>query len=190
MPPFPTGTRRRAMSEADWREGRDLRTMLDRLKDQARPRKFRLYACACLHQLRDRTPDAHFRRTALLAERFVEGDVGKEEFRAAFRRAWPNGWERARVAALVAIDPMDRDLCYWRCLELADEIVGVLRGPTNRRWHTSPARDPERGRKEQIALVHEVFGAPEGLAFDPAWRTREVADLAESIAAESALEAL
>src|SRR5262249_30909011 len=113
-------------------------------------------------------------------------------FRTAFQRAWPFGWERARVAALVAIDPLPHDMYYWRCLELADEVSDLLRGKPPGGWQTTPShRDSDASRKDQIALLHDVFGDPfVSASFDPAWRTPEVMDLAESVAAEGALEDL
>src|SRR5262249_9762784 len=113
------------MDQDQWRGSANLQDMLQFLKDELRPRTFRLFACACLRLLRDRTDDPHFRRTVVLAERFVEGACDRDSFRTAFRRAWPNGWERARVVALVALDPLERDAYYWRCLELCNEIVDL-----------------------------------------------------------------
>lgn len=175
------------MNEQRWRDGAELSAMLQFLANVVRPRKFRLFACACLRQLRERTSDAHFRRTVELAERYVEGDCKRESFRAAFRRAWPDGWERARVAALVAIDPMERDNYSWRCLELANEVVDLLGSPPRYSPHHSPPRNREAtpSRKEQIALLCEIVGDPfSEPRFVPQWRTGDVAPLAESLAVD------
>jgi len=174
-----------------WRSSTDLPALLQLLTD-ARPRKFRLFACACLRQLRERTDDVHFRRTVVLAERFVEGNCQREAFRAAFRRAWPDGWERARVAALVAIDPLQRDNYSWRCLELANDVVDLLGGKPSHAWSaTPPDRDKQPSRHEQADLLREIVGDPFAeVRFDPAWRTGCVVPTAESIASEGTFDEL
>jgi hypothetical protein len=180
------------MNEEKWSSGTNLQELLELVKNEVRPRKFRLFACACLRLLRDRTDDPHFRRTIVLAERFVEGDCDRESFRAAFRRAWPNGWERARVVALVAIDPLQRDLHSWRCLELCNEIIDLVskKHPYNY-YAPSPNRNAYPLRREQVALLREVVGDPfTPPRFDPRWRTPDVVTLAESIAQEGSFEDL
>jgi hypothetical protein len=174
------------MTQNQWLSSTDLSALLQFLKDDVRPRKFRLFACACLRQLRERTDDAHFRRTVVLAERFVEGDCERDPFRAAFRRAWPDGWERARVAALVAIDPLQRDNYSWRCLELANDVVDLLSGRPTHTWAPLPPdRDTKPSRQEQTDLLREIVGDPfTEVRFDPAWRTGDVVPLAESIAVD------
>jgi hypothetical protein len=180
------------MTEEQWHSTTDLQAMLEFLKEQARPRKFRLFACACLRQLHDRTDDLHFRRTVALAERYVEGDCDRESFRTAFRRAWPNGWERARIGALTAIDPLERDLYHWRCLELANEVVDLLSRGVRKGWYSAPTdRKSKPSRIDQVALLREVFGDPfRPAVFAPQWRTGDVVTLAESIAREGTFEDL
>jgi hypothetical protein len=180
------------MNPDRWWSGNDLQAMLQFLHDTLRPRKFRLFACACLGQLREKTDDAHFRRTVVLAERFVDGECDRDSFRAAFRRAWPDGWERARVAALVAIDPMQRDNYSWRCLELANEVVDLISRRPRGFWQPNPVnREQQPSRKEQVALLHEIVGDPFApVRFDPAWRTGDVVPLAESIAVDGTFEDL
>jgi hypothetical protein len=180
------------MEQNNWQGLNDLQEMLQLIKDEVRPRKFRLFACACLRQLRERTDDPHFRRLVVLSERYVEGDCDREAFRTAFRRAWPNGWERARVVALVAIDPDPQSMPFWRCLELCNEIID-LTSPGRPRYYYSPApnRESKPLRKQQREMLREVVGEPFAPPrFDPAWRTPDVKTLAESIAKEGSFEDL
>lgn len=177
------------MTREEWLASRDLVKMLELLHGRAGPRKFQLFACACLRrQLWDRTQELPFRRAVVYAERFALGLATRDEMRSAFQRAWPRGWERARSAAVVAVGLQTRDLHYWRCLELANEVRAVLARGT-RRTESSRERLDTEARREQVALLHEVFGDPfETAAFDPAWRLPEVVHLAETLNDEGTFE--
>src|SRR5262245_65764909 len=98
------------MTEAEWAASTQLATMLQELHQQARPRKFQLFACACLRQLWDHTRSLAFRKSVVFAERYIEQQITREELRAAFVVAWPWGWERLRVTAVVTVAPLERDL--------------------------------------------------------------------------------
>lgn len=181
------------MNQSKWLSSARLGELLSGLPNDLRPRKYRLFACACLRSLRDHTADYHFRRTVDLAERFVEGDCDRDAFRAVFRRAWPFGWERARLAALVAIDPMQRDNYSWRCLELADEAIdaSTSRHAARADWQGTPDREAVPLRREQVRLLREVFGDPfSPVAFSPEWRSPDVVCMAEAVAAEGTFDEL
>jgi hypothetical protein len=91
---------------------------------------------------------------------------------------------------LTAIDPMQRDMYAWRCLELANEVVDLLSRESRAGWQTSaPLREKKPIRKEQVGLVREVFGDPfRELKFDPAWRRGDVVAMAKAIASEGTFE--
>lgn len=178
------------MVDGEWRSSGDLVRMLEGLAKVAGRRKFQLFTCACLRQLWGRTGERPFRKAVVYAERFAEGRIERDELRSAFVPAWPWGWERLRSASIVAVAPMTRDLPYWRALEAANEAASLLaRGARHGGAFLKMAFDA--ARKEQAALVREVFGEPSREArFDARWRTGEVVRLAETVPEEGAWEEL
>jgi hypothetical protein len=178
------------MDKAEWRASGDLVKMLEALAKVAGRRKFQLFTCACLRQLWGRTTERPFRKAVVYAERFAEGLIDRDELRPAFVRAWPWGWERLRTATIVAVAPLTHDLPFWRALEAANEVSSLLaQGLRYGGSHNKKVFDT--ARKEQVALVREVFGDPFREArFEPRWRTAEVARLAETVTEEGAWDEL
>src|SRR5262245_20821926 len=147
------------MDKAEWPASRDLVKMLEALAKLAGPRKFQLFTCACLRQLWGRTAERPFHKAVVYAERFAEGLIDRDELRTAFVQAWPWGWERLRTTTIIAVAPMTHDLPYWRALEAANEVASLLaQGLRHGNAHNKRAFDA--ARKEQVALVREVFGDP------------------------------
>jgi hypothetical protein len=178
------------MNAAEWRSSDDLVKMLEALQALAGPRKYQLFACACLRQLWDHTRELSFRKAVVYAERHAEGLIDRDALRAVFVQAWPWGWERTRSAAVVAVAPMTRDLPYWRALEVAGEVANLL-AQGARQGGFFQQKVYNAARKEQVALVREVFGDPFRKGrFEARWRTAEVVRLAESISDEGAFEEL
>jgi hypothetical protein len=93
------------MTEAEWLAIPDVSTMLKHLRGRARPRKFRLFACACCRRIWEAlTPNA--RRAVEQAERYADRAIRLEQLKAArpdFRDEagaphWASVWA-ARAAA-------------------------------------------------------------------------------------------
>lgn len=170
------------MQEGDWGTWDDLAQLLQATHRHVGLRKFQMFACACLRQLWERTKEVPFRKAVVFAERFAEGRASRAELGAAFTRAWPWGWERVRVTAVVAVAPqVERDLHYWRALEVANEVAGLLaRGA--RHGGVYHARYFDAARRRQVELLREIFGDPfRPVRFEAQWRSAAVVRLAETI---------
>jgi hypothetical protein len=178
------------MTDAQWRSSGDLVKMLEALAKVAGRRKFQLFTCACLRQLWGRTSERPFRKAVVYAERFAEGLIDRDELRSAWVQAWPWGWERLRTASIVSVAPMTHDLPYWRALEAANETASLLaQGARHGGVYLKKVFDA--ARREQVALVREVFGDPfREVRFEPRWRTAEVARLAETVSEEGGWDEL
>jgi hypothetical protein len=156
------------------------------------PRKFRLFACACVQRIWSALRDERSRQAVQTAARYADGLVSKEQLREAaiharavedalagagqVRAAWA-----ARAARLVA------EANPWRVLRRTSAAVAeVVFG-----W--SKARETEEGRR-QTTLLREILGNP----FHPVdvascwlrWHQGTVGRLAETIYAEDAFDVL
>lgn len=152
------------MTEAEWLAATDPIPMLGFLRAdgwRAAPsdgRKLRLFACVCVRQLWSISDPLH-RRAVEVAEQYADGERGWEELQAA---------EAARASAK-RVDPFG---CLRTPAEAAREAL-----ESDLAYFTFPARDrkrkarEERRRREQCALLHDVFGNPfrPAPALDPAW---------------------
>jgi hypothetical protein len=184
--PFP------GLDEAEWESGSDLLEMLFTVRGlcEVRPRKPRLFGCACCRAAWDDLPEAG-QAAVTAAEDYADGKAGGADLRRAHPAAvgaalqggpwpwWRRLWEgepwrsplwgrRAGTAALVTHPDI------WQMI--LDVLVAL--------W-------PEWGDRQRPAdLLREVFGNPfQPVEFDAAWRTADVVRLAEAAYEERALPA-
>jgi hypothetical protein len=79
------------VTEAEWLNGTDPRSMLDEFWGRSRDRKLRLFACACVRRVWDALADPRSRMAVEVAERFADGGATWAELRVAFNAAWAAG---------------------------------------------------------------------------------------------------
>src|SRR5262245_37467834 len=101
------------MNEHAWLNESEPDGMLRLLGARAGDRKLRLFACACLRELWDRTNSLAFRRAVYMAERFADGQASREEVRSAFILAWPDHWEGIRTASAAVANAPDAWGWLW-----------------------------------------------------------------------------
>jgi len=178
------------LDEAEWEHSSDLFEMLFTLEGlcRPRPRKLRLFGCACCRTAWEDLPEAG-RAAVAAAEGYADGRVSGADLRRAHQAAvsvalqggpwpwWRRLWEgepwrsplwgrRAGTAALVTHPDIER--------MIRDVLVAL--------W--PPGGDWQR----PADLLREAFGNPFRPAeVNAAWRTADVARLAEAAYEEQAL---
>lgn len=164
------------MTESDWLCCDDPGRMLEYLGPAANARKLRLYLCACCRRLRHLLRDERSRRALEAAERYAEGDSGRDELSiartAAEQAAWPGLWYigwykqgREREAARHCVKEGSAEaaavIAYFSALDDAhDAALRIIP------W----AEALSIKRPEQASLVRDLFGIPaRPVAVDPNW---------------------
>jgi hypothetical protein len=151
-----------AMIESEWLSCKDPGAMLEFLRGKVSDRKLRLFACACC-----RNPDW------MLLDR-DEAAISSIEYHAD-KWAGVRSFHPANFGGL-------RSGAIWAAAESAYDAANE--------WVMSFG--PKRGKKwkpAQAALFRDIFGNPfKPIAFDPAWRTSTVVEVAKAIYEERAFE--
>jgi hypothetical protein len=145
------------MTEEEWQECTDPDRMLAWLEDSASQRKLRLLCCACCRRVWHLLETEALRQAVDTFERFAEGEIGEEVFRAAARTTHPLmnyreelGSGRLReefwIAAYAVNAAMFR---YQSSYRKALEFFAYAARPRL-----------EEERAAHVDLIHEVFGNP------------------------------
>jgi hypothetical protein len=183
------------MTEAQWLVCDDLDWMLDHLLDHdASPRKLRLFACACSAPLQHLVKLPACQEALRIALEFVDGRVGEEELRQAWRAgvAAQPLFPDANGAAVAAANP-DLIQALAKATELAavaaarvrsDAVMGRARAAVSagaEAQHRAEAWGKfedafqsarQEVRREQIFYLRCLFGNPfRPITVDPSWLT-------------------
>jgi hypothetical protein len=164
-------------------------------------RKLRLWACACCRRVVHLLTDERSRAGLEALERYVDGELGEKEFRAAILAAAKVTWDteaanapgseyNAATAVCSAMEDIQdeftdtEEAAGWAVNAVAAEVPDEP--ATGYDGHIT-ARAAEQ--RAQADLLREVFGNPfRPVALDPAWLTSDVRALAHAIYAERAFE--
>jgi hypothetical protein len=170
------------MTEAEWLVCDDPAPMLDYLRGNARERKLRLFACACVRRSWSHLTDERIRRTLAVAERDADSPGSKEALWLAEREAkaaipsLSSGFrpsEQAAAAGAMAIVNVEateaaRLACGWaRNVSLALKYEEEPGGPS---W--TKEKVFAIWGAEAVALLLCTFGNPfRPATIDSAWLT-------------------
>jgi hypothetical protein len=181
------------MNEAEWLASVDPRAMIHALRDSDRPRKLRLFACACCRRISHLIHPSGLVAVAL-AESYCDGKgVTKSRLKAGCRSipdapydtALWDATEAARAAAHVDLGEPHGTYSWLRAADAADYVARAVlpddfRGGGMARWMSAPQWLPEQ--TSQVGLLREIFGVPfRPMWIDPEWRTGDVLNLAGAI---------
>jgi hypothetical protein len=195
-----------AMTEAQWLACEDDPwEMFETMAPICIERKGRLLAIACLRRIWRVLDDMRSRRLVEVADQFVEGTVGLEEWAVATSEAWqahyeaserfrqlhrearydltaPDGerivWAHGVAAGLGSVMTLPH-ITNWReqVLHVISQASSVFAKP--------PAPTEEEYNRELLAqciLLREIFGNPFcPISFSPAWRTDTALSLAHQM---------
>jgi hypothetical protein len=173
------------MTERQWRTFRRFRTFLDNLWAVAKTdirspevgadeRKLRLVACGCCRRRWELLPEPA-RAAVVAAEQFCDGQITREELRAAEQVAYA-----AVPVSIWCVMGHPHQAGRWAAAEFPDNVIEdtpecVRAGVTNR-------ADRAAEERAQCDLVRCVFGNPfRPVTLDPAWRTSATVGLALSV---------
>src|SRR5438093_8864576 len=93
-----------AMMEIEWDTCADPPAMLAFLRDQARERTLRLFACACCRRIWHLLVDERSRQAVEIAERYVDRQASEEELLKAQQAASQAAWGLLRAEAHAAAE--------------------------------------------------------------------------------------
>jgi hypothetical protein len=160
------------MTEAEWVRNTDVAAMLEFLGELASDRKYRLFACACCRLYWHSLQDPRSQHAVEVAEQFADG------------LATPDQLVAARGAAQTSQTALTSD--SHTVLNASSAAVSVT-APSSRvaAWAVSKNTD----RKEQPALLREIFGNPFRPVLAPASWPATVTELAQRLYAGEACEA-
>jgi hypothetical protein len=168
------------MTSKEWMASRDpdeLMEFLIRQGSRQEGRKFHLFACGCCRLCWHLLSDERFRSAVEVAERRVDGRAGDEEVREVGTRSFgvlahfSHRGVRGKLAMAASRAAVYPDTTSGARSRLASSI-----------------RDSSRLQRRQVIaaaqcdLIRDLFGNPfERQAFDPAWLTPIVVELARAI---------
>jgi hypothetical protein len=149
------------MTEAEWLEGGDVRTMLEFLWLKAMDRKFRLVACAWCRAIWPLLADERSRTAVEVAEQFADGRASEDDLVTAFRAAGRTaGGAGARATEAVA------DTGAGVRVARAVSVRAVAGGLSY---------------ESQALILRDVIGNPfRPVLLNPAWQTPTVVSLAQA----------
>jgi hypothetical protein len=187
------------VTEAEWlNERRDSFALLWSLRGtkvtrtKAGRRKLRLFACGCCRLIEDRLADERLRHAVEVAERFAEGQAGKEELAAAKAAAQPLAMGGYLPEAPGALGRNAAAMAVAAAHEQPFSAgIGVVTLPIPLAGYRAGQRD---GRAVLCDLLRCVFGNPfRPVSLGPAWAARNdrtAVKLAQAIYDERALDRL
>jgi hypothetical protein len=162
------------MDETEWLACNSPEPMLEFLQGKASDRKLRLFGCACCRVIWPSVEEQASREAVVVAERYADSEVGRNELHSARRAAGKFGLYRAGwVAAYCVVG--------YRAWHATRDTI----------WHaTGAAAPPSReGRENKVKTIHcrfihflrDIFGDPfHPVTLEPAWRTTNVVSLAQA----------
>jgi hypothetical protein len=159
----------------------------------AEERRLRLFGVACCRRVWELLADARSRRAVEAAERFADGALSREQLRAAAKSAhsavtealgeWQRGARTWDVREDSGVETAD---AAWRTALPDEDFASGLHMIHLRT--AFPAQAARRtSRRQQAALLRDVFNPFRTVSFDPAWRTPDVVALAEAAYQERTL---
>jgi hypothetical protein len=166
-----------AMTEAEWLAAEAPLAMMQFLRGKVSDRKLRLFAVACCRRHSHLLPDDPSCKLVDAAERFADGNVGKEELKAAWVVAWDAGMVDVRNGTWTpggqAARQVARDAAASGAYEGAIEVA-----------HAAASQS-------ECQLFRCIFGNPfRPVTLNPAWRTSNVTALATAIYDDRAFDRL
>jgi hypothetical protein len=175
----------RGMTEAEWLACTDPELLLMWLEGRIRPRKLRLFGCACCRRLWGLLPDERGRNAVVTAELFADGLVGEEALTSAARDA---GAVSQRLLGAAGAAAGAADEVTWG----PDEFGGVYH--TRLLLANGAYARGEREKVAQCQLLRDIVGNPfRPAALGPAWAgwsDRTIPKLAQAIYEERAFDRL
>jgi len=183
------------MTEAEWLECTEVARMLEFLRDKARARKLRLFACACCRRIWHLLKDERSRKAVEVAERFAEGTATEQELNEAEDDA-NDVWgefvyadENVTDAETDASDAACGAACYAEAaISSAGAASEYAAGALSYEGKLAAEQDA------QARVLRDLFGNPfRPVTVNPAWlRWNEgiLRRLAESIYHERAFDRL
>ena len=181
------------MTQDEWLASEDPAAMLRFVAQTAGERRLRLFGCACCRRIWEVMQDERSRAAVESAEAHAEGEISWEQLRAVYKpaeRAYYDAYHRIAGRATNAYDSTpsalgERASAVEAACICAMKHAGTAAGAHRlaacavaRNWRAQPC--PVE-RKAQAGLLRDVLG--DGVmrrAFDPAWRSRDVMELAQA----------
>jgi hypothetical protein len=168
------------MTEAEWLHCTDPGAMLALLRGQGKPRKLRLFACACCRRIWHLLKDERSRAAVAASEDFADKAIGREELRASCQQAMLGKRQfdyyvhpEQNAAASVARASVSVTWIMWLTeAALGNEAVRKRGGTTAE--VNLPLREQvgEAERKACVALLRDLLSNPfRPLRVDPTWLT-------------------
>jgi hypothetical protein len=147
------------MTEAEWKAGNDVRSMLDHLGDRAQGRKGLLFATYCCRRVWDRFHDARSQSVVEVAELLAEGGASQEEFLRVAESALAAWQEAMRVADRAEADALKAGAGSKNDSE-------EYREARRRAWGADPGRRFCPGWGGGSSLADAVSASTRGVAGD------------------------
>jgi hypothetical protein len=173
------------MTEAEWLGGNDPTPMLESLRDKASNRKGRLFVGACCRYLWPLLTDPRLRQAVEVTERYADGHVAIPDMRIAWtagKVAWEGlGDEGPAVDAARAVVLGTDWSAYWDDLWHAAAKAARAAGDAAARANV-PGMSRGDAQTYQVKALRDLIGNPfRPITLDPAWRTPQVVDLAQTM---------
>lgn len=168
------------MTEAEWLACGDLQQLIKALRHSSHDRKLRLFACACVRNVKDQLSDGPWLAAVELAERFAD-DVTRrvelDEMYQATTRAWGEAgyaWAAIISTGMTVLTPEAGCAALHASSHCCK--VGVPKGTTSRKVALAAIRE------HNFALFQCILGNPfRPVAFTPEWRTDTAVAIAQQM---------
>jgi hypothetical protein len=165
------------MREVEWLACADPRPMLDSLRGKASERKLRLFTVACCRRAWGPMRDETCRRAVEVAERYADRQASNQEREQVTRAVAALCDHRVNDSFYLAYHVVRGTRYTFVMATIAAEHANWI--VTGSPGSEGPATEAER--VAQCCLLRDIYGNPVRLAgVNPAWRTADVARLAQA----------
>jgi hypothetical protein len=171
------------MTEREWNDCTNQRSMLEFLRGKGSDRKLRLFAVACCRRIWDLLRDERSRQAVEMTERYLEGLVGEKELQAARDLAWAVIEDRdARYTdphyaaeAMATTRAGNGPEAAWYSANLTDHKIGVALSDAGNQLFAAP-------RIAHCDILRDIFGPLpfRPVLLEPSWRTATVVSVAQA----------
>ena len=176
------------MTEAEWLACEDLQRLIKSRRHSTYDRKLRLFACACVRNVKDHLSDGPWIAAVQVAERFADDPSCKAELDELYQsstRAWGEAGHDWAAIISTGMTTVLTPEAGWAALYASSHscLVGVPKGTASRKVATAAIR------QHNLTLFRCVFGNPfRPVPFDTRWRTADVVGLARGIYEDRAFD--
>jgi hypothetical protein len=158
------------MTESEWLECTDMRSMIGFLHDKASDRKMRLFACACCRRIWSLLADKRCRKAVTISEQYADGMATDTTLDRALHAAWQAACKSS--SGKTARERSGLNGHTWEAIRAAAANDGMLRSFVVTAANAVAEATIEHDRFDPCFILRDIFdGMVFPVAVNDSWLT-------------------